>query len=107
MEAPQTWGSKIFTTARWVEGAYFIQMSLNCVLSVTQAEACVEDWQTLQFAANLNFFPSSFQLSLPDPGSLRDPTSCLSCAEEEAKVRGKRGKAYPFIRQNFLRLGDK
>lgn len=90
-----------------MEGAYFIQMSLSWVLSVTQAEACMEDWQTFQLAVNPNSIPSSFQLSPPDPGSLRDPTSCLSCAKEEAKVRGKRGKAYPFIRQNFLRLGDK
>lgn len=89
MEAPQTPASKV------------------CVLSVTQAEACVEDWQTFQFAANLNSFPPSFQLSLPDPGSLWGPTSRPSCAEEEAKVRWKRGKADPFIRQNFLRLGDK
>lgn len=74
MEAPQTPGSKVFTAA----GVYFIQMSLSCVLSVTQAEACVEDWQTFQFAANLNSFPSSFQLSLsliPVPSESLPPAS--------------------------------
>lgn len=47
-----------------------------------QAEAHMEDWQTFQLAANPDFFPSSFQLLLRNPGPLRDPppASRLSCA---------------------------
>lgn len=109
MRAPQTWGSEVFPAAGWVEGAYFSQMSLSHVLSVTQAEARVEDWQTFQFAANLNSFPSpssSFSLILVPSETLLLPPA-PRVPQEEAKLRGKRGKAYPFIQPNFLRLGTK
>lgn len=61
-----------------------------------QAEAHVEDWQTFQLAANP--VPSSFQLLLSNPGSLRDPppASRLSCAAGGSRGSREERKSLSF-----------
>lgn len=68
----------------------------------------MEDWQTFQFAANLNSFPSAIQLFLPNPASPQGPSSCLPplvCRRRKPRFEGREEKLSLSSDKTFFASG--